>query len=91
MQATASLQTGPTDEPVMQEKEAHPFCLPRKAAHNSFCLFLTVGFGEKNQCLCSKWGDKPQESVLQVALMLSVTALSAYPFLSGVVLSQCFL
>ena len=48
MQATACLQIGPTDEPVMEEKDRHPFCLPRKAAHNSFCPFLTeLALGKK--------------------------------------------
>ena len=48
VQATACLQTGPTDELVMEEKDRHPFCLPRKAAHNSFCPFLTeLALGKK--------------------------------------------
>lgn len=74
------------------EEDRHPFCLPRKAAHISFCPFLTVGFEGKKINVCAlRSGDKPQESVLQVALMLFVTALSAYPFLSGVVLFHSFL
>ena len=76
----------------MEEKDRHPFCLPRKAAHNSFCPFLTeLGLGEKINVCALRSVDKPQESALQVALMLFVTALSAYPLLSGVVLFHSFL
>lgn len=80
VQATACLKIGPTDEPG-NGRDRHP-CLPRKAAHISFCPFLTVGFeGKKSMFVLSlRSGDKPQESVLQVALMLFVTALWAYPF-----------
>lgn len=47
--------------------------------------------GKKNQCLCSKSGDEPQESVLQGALMLYVTHLPAYTFLRGAVPFHSFL
>ena len=54
MQATDCLQIGPTDEPVMEEKDRHPFCLPRKAAHNSFCPFLTeLALGKKKISVCA--------------------------------------
>ena len=47
--------------------------------------------GEKINVCALRSVDKPQESALQVALMLFVTALSAYPLLSGVVLFHSFL
>ena len=47
--------------------------------------------GKKINVCALRSVDKPQESALQVALMLFVTALSAYPLLSGVVLFHSFL